>query len=106
MANLELLKTLKTKYLQLMNAMQSGVMMQQHVQAHRDAKDQAWFNKDARVGINSALNSNGALVAVLFKKGILTEEEYLESLVATTQEDVDRLKRELADRLQTKVELY
>jgi hypothetical protein len=90
---------LNAKYQALMHALQSGVAFDQASGSDDGAP------KHLRVGVNSALISNGALISILVKKGILTEEEYMEELVVYTQRDVDYMKMTLKERYGVDVDL-
>lgn len=46
--------------------------------------------KHLRVGVDSALVSNEALVRLLAKKGLITRDEYMDSLLECTVEEADR----------------
>lgn len=65
------LDDLRREYLRLAHAMQAGVAMWQNYDPSETTP------KHLRVGINSAMADHGALVDLLFKKGILTEERIL-----------------------------
>jgi hypothetical protein len=43
--------------------------------------------KDLRVGLNSTLRNNGVLADMLIKKGVFTEEEYFEAMVAGAEQE-------------------
>jgi hypothetical protein len=72
------------RYFQLMHAMQSGVAL--HMQ--RDPKETD--PKHLRVGINSSLISNGALVQLLIEKGVITDLEFWEKLNEFVERDVKK----------------
>lgn len=74
----------KERYLQAAHAMQTGVALE-HARGSDDATP-----KHLRVGINSALVNDAALVRLLIDKGVLTLAEY-ERAVA------DQMEREVAD---------
>ena len=79
------------RYLAACHAMQSGVMYEMGHPLVPGLDDSATSPKQLRVGVNFALVSNGALVALLIQKGIFTEDEYIK-----TQ----------ADAMETEVRLY
>jgi hypothetical protein len=64
--------------------MQSGV-------AYELGKDESSASpKHLRVGINSALVNDAALVRLLVKKGLITEAEYMEEVRLEMCREVDR----------------
>ena len=75
---------LTVQYADLLHAMQSGVKFSQ------DKTDQK--PKHLRVGVNAALVDHGAVVRLLIEKGVFTEEEYLEALVAGMQDEVTKYR--------------
>lgn len=84
------LDELRQRYYALAHAMQTGV-------AYRaDKRDQD--PKHLRVGINSAMVDHGALVGLLLKKGIITDEEYYEALCEAMKREVDSYRQHLADQ--------
>lgn len=91
--------TFKKDYLELCHAMQSGVASKMN---YDDSEVQP---KHLRVGVNSALVSNGALIDLLVDKGVFTEEEYSIKLNEWMQLEVDRYEAELAAHFGTKIAL-
>lgn len=73
---------LQERYNALSHAMQSGVAFKMNY------SDSETSPKHLRVGVNSSLISNGALVHLLVKKGLITELEYYEELVAMMEDEV------------------
>lgn len=63
----------KARYTAAMHGVQTGVMYQMQVTNECDPKH-------LRVGINSAMVNDGALVTLLIEKGTITEEEYFAKL--------------------------
>lgn len=61
--------------------------------------------KHLRVGINGALISQGALAKLLIAKGVISDLEYWEALVAEFRDAVAGYEKELADRLGLRVRL-
>jgi hypothetical protein len=55
-------------------AMQSGVAMKMNIDDHETQP------KHLRVGVNSAMSDNAALVNLLVNKGIITELEYYKAI--------------------------
>lgn len=77
------------KYLEAAHAMQSGVAMMMNY----DTADTE--PKHLRVGINSAMVSDAALVRLLIKKGLITMEEFQESLTEEMNREVERYEAQL-----------
>lgn len=84
------IEELRAKYMSLAHAMQSGVEMKRSFSKECEPKH-------LRVGINSAMVGNGALVQLLIKKGVFTEEEYMEELVAAMEREVKAYEQELSE---------
>lgn len=78
------------EYEALLHAMQAGVEFDS---GHKDQQP-----KHLRVGINAAMSDHGALVAVLIAKGVLTEQEYAESLVRFMRAEVERYRQRLGQK--------
>lgn len=72
------------EHARLTHAMQSGVAMLMEKNGSETS------SKHLRVGVNVALVDHGALVQLLIEKGIITEEEYGDAIVAGMQREVDR----------------
>jgi hypothetical protein len=64
------------------HAMQSGVAMKMNYSPTETSP------KHLRVGVNSAMVDTGALMSLLVKKGIITEEELCEALADKMEEEV------------------
>ncbi len=79
----EKLSKLKARYLELCHAMQTGVTFMMHFNGKEVEP------KHLRVGINASMSDHGALVQLLLKKGLITEEEYYEELCESMQREVD-----------------
>lgn len=82
-----------------MHGMQSGVAMK----INFDASDTS--PKHLRVGVNSALVDSGAMAGLLIKKGVITEEEYLEMLVEVAERERESYERTLTGIVGTTVRL-
>jgi hypothetical protein len=67
----------------LSHAMQAGVSLLMQRDPHETSP------KHLRVGINVALADQGALVKLLIDKGVITEDEYGDAIVAGMQREVD-----------------
>jgi len=80
------------KYLELLHAVQTGIAWNIAI-SHPDVSD---INQDSnlrehkhlRVGIDVTKSDQGALVSLLIKKGIFTEDEYLDEIVEFMQREV------------------
>lgn len=71
----------RERYYAAMHAMQSAVaLMVAHQTGIQNDRVLRAF-KDLRVGVNSALSDQGALVSLLTRKGVITDEEYLAAVV-------------------------
>ncbi len=90
------------RYLAAAHAMQSGVSME--ISNSGPAAAGA-SEKHLRVGINSEMVQNGALVALLIKKGIFTEDEWAEALADGMEAEQKRYEKVLSEKLGTKVTL-
>lgn len=79
----------RQRYEALVHAMQTGVA---YVQA-KDASDGT--PKHLRVGINSAMVEHAALVDLLIQKNVITDEEYVDALIAGMEREVERYQQEV-----------
>ena len=86
-------------YQRLAHAMQSGVATDQNTGSRCGEP------KHLRVGINSAMSDAGGLVKLLIAKGLFTEDEYLDAITESMQNEVDRYEKLLSERLNTSVKL-
>jgi hypothetical protein len=75
---------LTARYDAAAHAMQTGVAYE-HLTGSNDAAP-----KHLRVGINSAMVNDAALVRLLMSKGIITDMEYLEALTVEMEAERDR----------------
>lgn len=87
----------KRKYHELAHAMQSGIEYSKN-QFERE-------HKHLRVGINTAHSDHAALVSLLLKKEIITEEEYLDSLIEFMEKEVQRYETELSNLYNANIRL-
>lgn len=79
----------RQRYQELAHAMQTGV-------AYVMAKDPSGSTtKHLRVGINSALVNDAAIASFLIKKGIITEEEYMDEILVQLEKEVERYTQEV-----------
>lgn len=74
------------RYMAAMHAMQSGVAAKMNYDGGPESGETS--PKQLRVGVNSALISNGALLQLLVDKGLITSEEYAAVLTDYTERDV------------------
>lgn len=79
---------LHAEYLKLCHAMQTGVAFRD------DKRDQS--PKQLRVGVNSAMCDNTALVRLLIAKGIITEEEHMQAIRDEMEREVERYRQHIA----------
>lgn len=83
------LEELRRRYFAAAHAMQSGVaFMMSYDRKQTDPKH-------LRVGINGALCDQGGLVTLLIRKGLITEEEYLQAILQSMEAEVERYKADL-----------
>jgi hypothetical protein len=89
----EKLQAMQVEYQALAHAMQTGIAYLMHLD-----DDKSTDPKHLRVGVNSALCCNGALVELLVNKGLITETEYYETLLIVMRKEVINYERDLAAR--------
>lgn len=89
------------EYMSLAHAVQSGVAAQMEKQPDAAATSP----KHLRTGVNMAMVEHSALLELLIAKGIITDEEYLTSLVQKTREEKEKYERILSDAYGAKVDL-
>lgn len=75
------------EYLALVHAVQTGV------QTMLEFGDQQASPKHLRVGVNAAMSDHSALARLLLAKGLFTQEEYLDSCIASMKEEVARYEQ-------------
>jgi len=80
----------RERYMQACHAMQSGV------KAVDSPNDKSF--KHIRVGINSALVSNGAIVKLLIDKGVITLDEFEKYIAVAMEEEVESYKKMFAEK--------
>lgn len=95
----------RKKYDDLLHAMQSGVAMTLEINYVENPNRHEATPKHLRVGVNSAMVGNGALLSLLAEKGILTEDEYLDHLIKAMEREVESYRSKLSKRLGTDVVL-
>jgi putative aminopeptidase FrvX len=79
----------KQRYFEAMHAMQSGVALKMNWDEVEASP------KHLRVGMNSALVSNGALVKLLIDKGLISEDEFYKELADFAERDVASYQAEV-----------
>jgi hypothetical protein len=89
----------KRTYLEAMHAIQTGVAME----LRKDPSSAS--PKHLRVGINSMLCNQAALVKVLVAKGLITQEEYATAVVEEANLEVERQEKTLRDDFGIEVNL-
>jgi len=87
------IEELKARYQAALHAVQSGVRML------IELGDTLAEPKHLRVGVDSAMVNDAALVRLLIKKGVITEREYFELLVEAAEEERASYERELTEKL-------
>lgn len=71
--------------------------IEQHEKGVAYEKDEfEWEHKHLRVGINTAHVDHAALAGLLIKKGIITQEEYMDALVEAMEAEVKRYEAHLS----------
>lgn len=88
-------------YEEALHAMQSGVAMEHSLKGMSDASP-----KQIRVGINSAMVNDCALVRILIDKGLLTEAEYTEAVRREMILEVERYEARLSAQTGSQVTLW
>lgn len=78
-------------YEQALHAMQTGVGFEIETNAYGNMG--ASTPKHLRAGVNSAMINDAALVRLLVKKGLFTEEEYMEEVRLEANREVLRYER-------------
>lgn len=88
---------LRAEWESLAHAMQAGVAFEQA----RGSEDGT--PKHLRVGINAALSDHGALVALLIRKGVITELEYLDAIVEQMRDEVRAYERRASAKMNASI---
>ena len=83
----------RDRYLALAHAIQSGVAME------LELGSQAGNSKHLRTGLNMALCERGALMELLIEKGIITEDEYWDSILTVLEREVANTEERLSTML-------
>lgn len=82
------IEQLKQRYYNLVHAVQSGVGFLISRGSNTGTP------KHLRTGVNIAMCAHSALVHLLIKKGICTEEEYFSAVVEMLEQEVERYQAE------------
>ena len=83
---------LQKKYLDLCHAVQSATgYLIANAESNNDESLAGSSPKHIRTGLNLIMSDHSALVALLFEKKLITEEEYFEAIVAGTEWELERL---------------
>lgn len=90
---------MKLSYPEACHAMQTGVAYE----LERDSSPGT--PKHLRVGVNSAMVNDAALVRLLVAKGLITEEEYAVEVTAEMNREVERYEKLLSERYGSRVKL-
>lgn len=83
---------LRSEYMQLLHAMQSGVATEMEDASRASATSP----KHLRVGVNAALTDHYALAKLLMEKGVITKLEYYRALRDAMAEEVERYETRLS----------
>lgn len=96
----ETVEEAKQRYLTAMHAMQTGV-------ATKMALDPSETEpKNLRVGVNSAMMQQGALVKLLINKGLITEAEWFSIMADGAEHEAKLYERDLSQITGTKITLH
>lgn len=89
----------KLPYEAALHAMQTGVAYEM------ECDPASTQPKHLRVGINSGLCNQAALVRVLVDKGVFTEDEYRDAITDEMNREVERYERALSQLFGTEITL-
>ena len=84
------IKKNKQRYINAAHAMQTGVKWEM---INKGDSEAATTPKHLRVGLNSCLADLSGLATLLMKKGIFTEEEYVEAMADAMEKERDRYQK-------------
>lgn len=87
------------KYEALAHAVQSGVAAKMHIAPEETEP------KHLRVGVNMAMVESAALAGLLMEKGVFTEAEYRQALIAMLQREVGSYETFLSNHYGRKITL-
>ena len=91
------------EYRALVHAMQSGVAMKMNRDGGPESGETS--PKSLRVGVNSSMCDHTALVRLLIKKGLFTEAEYFDEILAEMEREVQRYEKELSEKYGANIKL-
>lgn len=101
MSEEKIIAELRAEYERHLHGMQSGVKAMMEAQP-RPLADEL---KHLRVGINSAMVNDLALVRILMAKGVLSALEYSEAMTVAMREEKEGYERQVGELYATKVTL-
>lgn len=81
----------RQRYEALAHAMQTGVAYVMEKEPSETAP------KHLRVGVNAAMVEHAALANLLVRKGVITEDEYVDSLIEELEREVERYTQHVRD---------
>jgi len=92
------------RYAKAAHAMQTGVKMFQNFEHQEMANSNSTFEpsdspKHLRVGINSAMSSQAALVKLLIKRELFTELEYVTAIANEMELEVKSYEKRIQDEI-------
>ena len=91
----------KERYLDAAHGMQSGVAYV--METEPEPKETSL--KHLRVGVNSAMCNQAALVRLLIAKGLFTPEEYEKEIADEMEREKERYERELSEHYRKPITL-
>lgn len=92
------------RYQAAAHAMQSGVATLMALKTSTTGSGET-SPKHLRVGVNSALSSQGGLANLLISKGIITQEEYMTAITEAMESEVESYEASLTTLTGSKVTL-
>lgn len=95
----------RQRYAQLGHAVQSGVAQQMEFAGKHFQRDAATEAKHIRVGLNLRACDHAAIAKLLIDKGIITEDEYFDSMIEMLEREVAMYEKELTDKFGVKITL-
>jgi len=78
------------RYVRALHALQSGVAMEMQI------RPEPTTPKHLRVGVNSAMCEHAGLVRLLVRKGVISEDEYVEAMTGAIEDEVARYEAALS----------
>ena len=83
----------RQRYLDAAHAVQSGLAMMEH------SNPRLFEPKHLRVGIDTSKVEQGGLAALLIRKGVFTEAEYIAAMADAMEDEQRRSEQELGVKL-------